>query len=134
MLSNRFITSAILSLLLIIAALSSSAQTQEDFNKKMAETYNTSLEKTKKVAIAKEMYNMVEKKKELQTLGNYYILKNLFENFTVDEALAKTCAEKTATAKAGRASQSRTNTSAAAGHSANQSADQPTCGATTSTA
>ena len=93
MLSNRFITSAILSLLLIIAALSSSAQTQEDFNKKMAETYNTSLEKTKKVAIAKEMYNMVEKKKELQTYSNYYLLKMIYESHLGNNKMAKICEE-----------------------------------------
>ena len=92
--SNRFITSAILSLLFIISSISSTAQTQEDFNKKMAETYSTSLEKAKKVAIAKEMYNMVETKKELQTYSNYYLLKMIYENHLGDDKMAKICEEK----------------------------------------
>jgi len=59
MMSNRFITSAILSLLFIISSISSTAQTQEDFNKKMAETYSTSLEKTKKTVICKPIPTII---------------------------------------------------------------------------
>lgn len=92
--SNSFITSAILSLLFVLSSISSTAQTQEDFNKKMAETYSTSLEKTKKIAIAKEMYDMVEKNKELQTYSNYYLLKTIYEYQLGDDKMAKICEEK----------------------------------------
>ena len=37
---------------------------------------------------------MVEKKKDLQTYTNYYLLKNIFETQAPDAALAKTCGEK----------------------------------------
>jgi tetratricopeptide (TPR) repeat protein len=56
--------------------------------------YNNATDKKKALTIAKELYNMVEKKKDLQTYANYYILKNLFENQAPDAALAKTCQEK----------------------------------------
>ena len=71
------------------------SQTQEDFDKKLTGIYtvNTS-DKKKALALAKELYNAAEKKKDLQTITNYYMLKNLFENITPDAALAKTCADK----------------------------------------
>ena len=85
----------LLFLLFLICSLTGLAQTQEEFDKKLNDIYllNTT-DKKKALQQAKDLYNLLEKKKELQTLSNYYILKNLFENFTVDEALAKTCAEK----------------------------------------
>ena len=94
MLSNRFITSAILSLLFTISSITSTAQTQEDFDKKMQEVYTNTIDKAKKATIAKEMYNMVEKKKELQTYANYYLLKTIYEKQVGNDAMAKTCEEK----------------------------------------
>ena len=94
MLSNRFITSAILSLLFTISSITSTAQTQEDFDKKMQEVYTNTIDKAKKATIAKEMYNMVEKKKELQTYANYYLLKTIYENHLGDDKMAKICEEK----------------------------------------
>ncbi len=70
------------------------AQTQDDFDTKISEVYTNAGDKKKALVIAKELYNMVEKKKELQTYANYYILKNIFENQAPDTALAKTCGEK----------------------------------------
>ncbi|MEO5947828.1 MAG: CHAT domain-containing protein [Chitinophagaceae bacterium] len=92
--SKRFIISTILFLLFIISAFSSTAQTQEDFDKKMGEVYSTTLDKKKKAVIAKEMYDIVGKKKELQTYANYYILKTIYEKQIGDDAMAKTCEEK----------------------------------------
>lgn len=92
----NFFTKALF-VLFIITAISpdACAQTQEEFDKKLTEIYtvNTS-DKKKALILAKELYNAAEKKKELQTMTNYYMLKNLFENITPDAALAKTCAEK----------------------------------------
>jgi CHAT domain-containing protein len=71
------------------------AQTQEEFDKKLTEIYTVNTtDKKKALAMAKELYNAAEKKKDLQTITNYYMLKNLFENITPDAALAKTCADK----------------------------------------
>ncbi|MEO7922634.1 MAG: CHAT domain-containing protein [Chitinophagaceae bacterium] len=70
------------------------AQTQEDFNNKQSEVYTHASDKKKALAFAKELYNMTEKKKELQTYTNYYILKTIFELQAPDAALAKTCGEK----------------------------------------
>jgi CHAT domain-containing protein len=82
-----------LSLFLISTCPKSSAQTQEDFQSKYNDIF---LQQDKKKALAqsKELYNVVEKKKELQTYSNYYLLKYLFENTTPDTALAKTCGDK----------------------------------------
>ncbi len=79
---------------LILAAVKLHAQTQEDFNNKLAEVYNNSSDKRKALALAKEMYTMVEKTKPLQTYSNYYLLKNVFENQAGDTILAKKCGEK----------------------------------------
>ncbi|MFN8290822.1 MAG: hypothetical protein U0U70_11230 [Chitinophagaceae bacterium] len=79
----------------LAAAFTLRAQTQEEFDKKLTDIYTVnSTDKKKALALAKELYNAAEKKKELQTLTNYYMLKNLFENITPDAALAKTCADK----------------------------------------
>ncbi len=77
------------------AVLTAQSQTQEDFDKKLTDIYTVNAtDKKKALALARELYNAAEKKKELQTITNYYMLKNLFENITPDAALAKTCAEK----------------------------------------
>lgn len=82
-------------LFFFLLPLAATAQTQEEFDKKLTEIYTVNLsDKKKALAMAKELYNAAEKKKELQTLTNYYMLKNLFENITPDTALAKTCAGK----------------------------------------
>ena len=83
----------LLSLFIISTCPKSSAQTQEDFQSKYNDIF---LQQDKKKALAqsKELYNVVEKKKELQTYSNYYLLKYLFENTTPDTALAKTCGDK----------------------------------------
>lgn len=70
------------------------AQTQDDFNNKMSEIYQNAADKKKALSLAKDLYNMVEKKKDLQTYTNYYLLKNIFENQAPDTTLAKTCEEK----------------------------------------
>lgn len=80
--------------LLIINTVFASAQTQENFNTKLTDVYTNATDKKKALIIAKEMYEMVEKKKELQTYANYYLLKTLFENQAPDAALAKSCDEK----------------------------------------
>lgn len=82
-------------LLLLLVSFNSHSQTQEEFDKKLSEIYVLNSTDTKKaLSLAKELYVMAGKKKELQTTTNYYMLKNLFENITPDAALAKTCAEK----------------------------------------
>lgn len=84
-------------LILAFLLLSSSiinSQTQEDFNNKLSEVYTSAADKKKALTIAKDLYNMVEKKKDLQTYANYYLLKTIFENQAPDAALAKTCSEK----------------------------------------
>lgn len=80
-----------LSLLLLNFA---QAQTQDDFNNKLSDVYASAADKKKALVIAKELYNIVEKKKDLQTYANYYLLKTIFEVQAPDEALAKTCGEK----------------------------------------
>ena len=70
------------------------AQTQEDFNTKLGDVYTNAADKKKALTIAKELYNMVEKKKDLQTYSNYYLLKTIFENQAPDAALARICEEK----------------------------------------
>ncbi|HWR31919.1 MAG TPA: hypothetical protein VN451_00220, partial [Chitinophagaceae bacterium] len=82
------------SCLLVILCAFANAQTQEDFNTKLSDVYANAADKKKALTIAKELYNIVEKKKDLQTYTNYYLLKNLFENQAPDAALAKTCDEK----------------------------------------
>jgi CHAT domain-containing protein len=81
-------------LLFITGYLNSYAQTQEDFNTKLSDVYTNAADKKKALVIAKDLYNMVEKKKDLQTYTNYYLLKNIFENQAPDAAMAKTCDEK----------------------------------------
>ena len=78
----------------IVISFSAAAQKQEDFDRKLSEIYTNVADKKKALAIAKELYDIVEKKKELQTYANYYMLKNIFTNQAVDTALAKTCEEK----------------------------------------
>ncbi len=81
-------------ILITVFALSLSAQTQEDFDKKYYDVFLQVEDKKKALTLAKELYTLVEKKKELQTYTNYYLLKTLFENQTPDAALAKTCGDK----------------------------------------
>ena len=71
------------------------AQSQEDFNTKLTDIYSTATtDKKKALTQAKELYNTVEKYKDLQTYTNYYMLRNVFENQAPDTALARTCAVK----------------------------------------
>ncbi|MEO6612277.1 MAG: CHAT domain-containing protein [Chitinophagaceae bacterium] len=70
------------------------AQTQDDFNNKLSEIYTNASDKKKALVLAKELYNMVGKKKDLQTYSNYYLLKNIFEVQAPDAVLAKDCANK----------------------------------------
>ena len=81
-------------LLVTISAFNACAQTQDDFNNKLTDIYVNAADKKKVMAIAKEMYNMLEKKKDLQTYSNYYLLKTIFENQAPDATLAKTCGDK----------------------------------------
>ncbi len=70
------------------------AQTQDDFNTKLSDVYTNAADKKKALTLAKELYAMAEKKKDLQTYANYYLLKTIFEAQAPDAALAKTCGEK----------------------------------------
>ena len=76
-------------ILLFSFSVKAYAQTQEDFNKKLSDVYTNAADKKKALTIAKELYDMVEKKKDLQTYANYYLLKTIFENQAPDAALAK---------------------------------------------
>ncbi len=80
--------------LLTILFVAARAQTQEDFDTKLTAIYTNAADKKKALVIAKELYNLVEKKKELQTYTNYYLLKNIFENQAPDAVLAKLVGEK----------------------------------------
>jgi tetratricopeptide (TPR) repeat protein len=89
-----FVNKSALSLcIFLFAVVSAHSQTQEDFDKKLTDIYTVNTtDKKKALALAKELYNAAERKKDLQTITNYYMLKNLFENTRT--ALAKTCADK----------------------------------------
>jgi len=78
----------------VLVTLLSFAQTQDDFNNKLSDIYTNAADKKKALTIAKELFTIVEKKKELQTYANYYLLKSVFENQAPDATLAKTCEEK----------------------------------------
>ncbi|MBC7874463.1 MAG: CHAT domain-containing protein [Ferruginibacter sp.] len=79
---------------LAIIVMRAGAQTQEDFNTKLSEVYTNAADKKKAMTIAKELYSMVEKKKDLQTYANYYLLKTIFEVQAPDASLAKSSGEK----------------------------------------
>ncbi|MFM2137832.1 MAG: hypothetical protein RJA57_139 [Bacteroidota bacterium] len=81
-------------LLLLLPVTQGNAQ-QEAFDSKLNAIYvlNTT-DKKKALESARALLKEVERKQEWQTIPNYYILKNLFEQFTVDAALARTCAER----------------------------------------
>ena len=81
-------------LLLAFTAFNAFAQTQDDFNNKLTDIYVNAADKKKVMNIAKEMYNMLEKKKDLQTYSNYYLLKTIFETQAPDATLAKSCGDK----------------------------------------
>lgn len=83
-----------LAFIFILQSLVCRAQTQEDFQTKMSEVYAAGADKKKALAAAKELFAMAERKKDLQTYSNYYLLKTIFENQAPDAALAKTCGEK----------------------------------------
>jgi len=81
-------------LLLSLSTLIVAGQTQDEFNNKLSDIYTNAADKKKALALAKELYSMVEKKKDLQTYANYYLLKTIFEVQAPDAALAKNCGEK----------------------------------------
>jgi len=89
-----FFNLIVLICLLAVSGSAGYAQTQEDFNTKLSDVYTNAADKKKAAALAKELYNMIEKKKELQTYTNYYLLKSIYENQAPDTAMAKTCEEK----------------------------------------
>lgn len=91
---SSFLKKSTIFFFLGLATFSSTAQTQNDFDKKLEEISSATGDQKKILAIAKEMYNIIEKKKELQTYSNYYLLKNIFEIQAPDTALAKSCLEK----------------------------------------
>ena len=76
-------------LLLAFPAFNAFAQTQDDFNNKLTDIYVKAADKKKVMNIAKEMYNMLEKKKDLQTYSNYYLLKTIFETQAPDATPGK---------------------------------------------
>ncbi len=79
---------------LSLISLLSFSQTQDDFNTRLSDIYSNAADKKKALTLARELFNIVEKKKDLQTYSNYYLLKNIFENQAPDAALAKACEEK----------------------------------------
>ena len=81
-------------IIFISLPFSSVAQTQDDFNNKLSEVYNNSGDKKKAGTIAKQMYDMVEKKKDLQTYSNYYLLKTIYDNPVGDTAMSKICEKR----------------------------------------
>ncbi len=83
-------------ILFIGAAFSfaATAQTQDDFMNKFTEVYTNAADKKKALVLARELYNMTGKKKELQTVSNYLLLKNIFEVQAPDTALARQCGER----------------------------------------
>jgi CHAT domain-containing protein len=103
-----------LSSLFCIVSILAQGQTQDDFNTKLSEVYSNAADKKKALALAKELYAAVEKKKDLQTYSNYYLLKNIFENQAPDSTLAKTCeakAEKLMNAMVGLNNEMKADTS-----------------------
>jgi CHAT domain-containing protein len=80
--------------LLLLFSLVVFAQTQDDFNTKLSDIYTNAADKKKALTLAKELYNMVERKKDLQTYANYYLLKTIFEAQAPDAALAKASGDK----------------------------------------
>lgn len=80
--------------LFVATTIALPAQTQDDFQNKYNDVFMQAADKKKALTLAKELYALVEKKKDLQTYTNYYLLKSLFENQTPDAALAKTCGDK----------------------------------------
>ena len=97
-------------LLLTTSLLTVNAQSQEDFNTRLSDVYTNAADKKKALTIATELYNMVEKKKDLQTYANYYLLKNIFENQAEDKILAKACDEKATKAMNAMVGLATTNT------------------------
>lgn len=92
---NRYFRLPAFLLLFLFASSAIRAQTQEEFDKKLTEIYTVNTtDKKKALVLARDLYAIANRKKELQTITNYYMLKNLFENITPDAALAKTCQEK----------------------------------------
>ncbi len=83
-----------LCILALLTGPAAGAQTQSDFENKLTEIYSNLSDEKKAKALAKELYDMVEQKKELQTYTNYYMLKNIFENQVPDKSLALACQEK----------------------------------------
>ncbi|MBK7561801.1 MAG: CHAT domain-containing protein [Chitinophagaceae bacterium] len=80
--------------LFVSTLFSANAQTQDDFTNKLTDIYLQAADKKKVLSIAREMYAMLEKKKDLQTYSNYYLLKQIFENQAPDPVLAKKCDDK----------------------------------------
>lgn len=94
MFTKRAVLPSFIFLLLIAISKISSGQTQKDFENKYSEVYQAGDDKKKALMLAKEAYQMLERKKELQTYTNYYILKSIFENQSPEPLLAKACGEK----------------------------------------
>lgn len=92
---NRYTRLPVFLLLLLCFSFQMMAQTQEEFDKKLTDIYTVNTtDKKKALSLARELYAIANRKKELQTITNYYMLKNLFENITPDAALARVCGEK----------------------------------------
>ncbi|MCB0739881.1 MAG: CHAT domain-containing protein [Chitinophagaceae bacterium] len=80
-------------LLFLSSALHATAQPQTDFDKKTTAIYSTT-DSSKMAQLAADMYQLIDKNKSLQTTGNYYILKSIFENRLNNSVMAKRCEEK----------------------------------------
>ena len=81
-------------LLLLFVSTHICAQTQDDFMARISDVYVNAADKKKALESAKSAFEMVEKKKELQTYGNYLMLTQVLENQALDAELAKQCKEK----------------------------------------
>ncbi|MBL7729818.1 MAG: CHAT domain-containing protein [Chitinophagaceae bacterium] len=93
--SNRFSRYILITFFLLFASMAPlMVAAQDDFQAKYNEVYMQIADKKKAATLAKELYTLVEKKKEWQTYTNYYLLKSIFENLVPDETLAKTCGDK----------------------------------------
>ncbi|MBX9853665.1 MAG: CHAT domain-containing protein [Cytophagaceae bacterium] len=97
-------------LFLLIISFKVSAQTQDDFMNKLTEVYMNVNDEKKALELAKELYQMAEKKKELQTYTNYLMMQQIFENQAKDAALAKACKEKADKLMAEMVGNTNTNT------------------------
>lgn len=84
----RLLTIAILLFPIILQA-----QTQDEFNETYMSVYMNMQDTVKAQKMAMELYDSVENTEELQTIGNYYVLRAIFTTLK-NEELAAECEKK----------------------------------------